>query len=240
MLASCVTQSNADVDTVVKLNGSMDGGTRSAVFELVGSLMADRLGIATPSPFLVSLSREFIDAVAAHEPADAQRLGKSVGCNFGSKMMKDAVIWPEDAPIPKTMLTDAVKIFMLDGLTQNADRRRGNPNLMTEGDKLVVFDHECAFSFLDSFLPSSEPWTMGAGDYMERHALCKGLKGTVLDWAACRESLQGYTDAFFDSVRQSIPDEWHGLQYIEAIQRHVKIVVQHSDLFEIELQRRIA
>ncbi len=240
MLASCVKQSNEDVDIVVKLNGSMDGGTRSAVFELVGSLMAARLGIATPQPFLVSLSQDFIDSVAAHEHVYAQRLKKSVGWNFGSEMMKDAVIWAEDASIPKMMLTEAAKIFSFDGLTQNADRRRGNPNLMMKGDKLVVFDHECAFTFLDSIFPSSEPWTMGTGDYMERHALCKGLKGIALDWAACRDSLQGFNDAFFDSVRQSIPHEWNGLQYVEAIQRHVTTVVQHSDLFEIELQKRIA
>jgi hypothetical protein len=138
------------------------------------------------------------------------------------------------------MRSDALKIFSFDGLTQNADRCHNNPNLMIRGDKLTVIDHECAFSFLSSVLPSSRPWTMGAGDYMERHALGRGLKGVDLDWPGCRQSFSHLTSDFFDSVRDVSPLEWNGAQDIEAIKQHVLAVIEHTDLFEAELQRRIA
>ena len=240
MLATCVIHGNEDVDVVVKLNGSMDFGTRGAVFELVGSLMANKLGIECPRPFLVRLSQEFIDAVCLREPMKAEPLRKSIGWNFGSEMLKDAAIWAEDAPIPLAMVSDALKIFSFDGLTQNADRCHGNPNLMIRGDKLTVIDHECAFSFLSSILPSSKPWAMGAGDYMERHALGRRLKGANLDWLACRESLSHLTAEFFDAISEATPSEWDGEKVIAAIKQHVLTVVEHADLFEGELQRRIA
>jgi hypothetical protein len=240
MLATCQIHGDEDVDVVVKLNGSMDFGARGAVFELVGSLMASKLGIECPRPFLVWLSQEFVDAVSRREPEKTAPLTKSIGWNFGSEMLKDAAIWAEDTPVPSAMLTDALRIFGFDGLTQNADRCHGNPNLMIRGDKLTVIDHECAFSFLASILPSSKPWTMGAGDYMERHALGRRLKGVSLDWTGCRTSLSSLTSDFFESVRDALPPEWNGTAEITAIKEHVLAVVEHIDLFEAELQRRLA
>jgi hypothetical protein len=93
MLATCLTHGDEDVDVVVKLNGSMDFGVRAAIFELVGSLMASKLGIECPLPYLVWLSPEFIDAVSSREPTKADRLKNSTGWNFGSEMLKDAAIW---------------------------------------------------------------------------------------------------------------------------------------------------
>jgi hypothetical protein len=229
-----------DVDVVVKLNGAMDFASRSAVFELVGSLMASKLGIECPRPYLVWLSPEFISAVASHEPAKEQHLAKSIGWNFGSEMLKDSAILAGGAAIPPTMLKEALKIFSFDGLIQNVDRRYDNPNLMTRGDKLCVIDHECAFSFLSSIIPSDEPWTMGAGDYMERHALRHCLKGNNLDWLECRNGLRLLTKKFFDDVQDALPVEWNGGQDLFAIENHVTIVLNHIEAFEAELQRRIA
>jgi hypothetical protein len=240
MLATCVTHDNEDVDVVVKLNGSMDSGTRGAIFELVGSLMACKLGIECPRPFLVWLSPEFLDAVSRREPAKATGIEKSGGWNFGSEMLKDAAIWAEGAPIPSAMLSDALKIFCFDGLTQNADRCHNNPNLMIRGDKLTVIDHEGAFSFFNAIPHSSKPWTMGAGDYMDRHALSSRLKGVSLDWTECRKSLSNLTSDFFDSISEALPSEWNGAQDISTIKQHVLTVIEHTDSFEAELQRRIA
>lgn len=240
MLATCETHDDKDVDIVVKLNGGMDFGTRGAVFELVGSLMASQLGIECPRPLLVWLSPEFLSVTAARVPTKAHLLEKSTGWNFGSEMLKDAAIWLETAPISPGMLADALKIFSFDGLTQNADRCNGNPNLMTRGDKLCVIDHECAFSFLSSILPSSKPWTMGAGDYMERHALRVGLRESNVDWSTLHDNLNGLTSDFFDSIGDILPTEWNGTGDLVTIKQHVLSVVEHFESFETELQRRIA
>jgi hypothetical protein len=240
ILTTCVTHDDEDVDVVVKLNGGMDFGVRGAVFELIGSLMAAKLTIECPRPILVWLSPEFLDAVAVREPDKSQVLKKSAGWNFGSEMLKDAAIWLDGSPIPSTMVSDALNVFIFDGLIQNVDRRHDNPNLMIRGDKLCVIDHECAFSFLSSFVPSSKPWTMGAGDYMERHALRNGLHKKSVDWSTSREILSKLTGDFFDSIYDVLPTEWNGTQDFALIRQHVLTVLEHIDLFETELQRRIA
>jgi hypothetical protein len=79
VLTTCVTHDDEDVDVVVKLNGGMDFGTRGAVFELVGSLIASKLKIECPRPFLVWLSPEFLDGAAVREPTKAPLLRNSIG-----------------------------------------------------------------------------------------------------------------------------------------------------------------
>lgn len=240
IISTCLTREGQDVDVYLKLNGAMEFGTRGAAFELVGSLMAIRLGIDCPRPLLVFVTDEFIDVVEKREPAKAMHLRNSRGWNFGSEQLKDVVMWLNGAPIPPIMLQDAGKIYCFDGLTQNVDRRPENPNLMTHGERLAVIDHECAFTFLSSVIPSAEPWRLGSGDFMERHALRSALKDRSIDWAVCRESLSRLTDDFFESVEDSLPREWKASRDLAAIRRHVTAVVEHFDLFQVELQRRIA
>jgi len=138
------------------------------------------------------------------------------------------------------MLQEALGIFAFDGLIQNVDRRRENPNLMARGERLCVIDHECAFSFLSSLSSSEEPWTMGPGDYMERHALRLSLQGNALDWEGCRNGLRVLTKSFFEDVRAVLPVEWNGTQDLLAIENHVAVVLENGRAFETQLQRKIA
>jgi hypothetical protein len=88
MLTTCVTKEDTDVDVVVKLNGAMELGKRAATFELVGSMMASKMGIECPRPYLVWLGPEFIDAVIQRAPSKEQHLRDSQGWNFGSPRSK--------------------------------------------------------------------------------------------------------------------------------------------------------
>jgi len=240
MLATCLTHGNEDVDVVVKLNGAMDLGARSAAFELIGSLIATRLGIDCPRSYLVWLSSELMQAVSAYEPSRSVQLSNSVGWNFGSEMLKDAIIWAKAAPIAASMQTEALAIFSFDGLIQNVDRQANNPNLLVRGDRLTVIDHECAFSFLTAIIRSSKPWNMGHGDYMERHALAHALRGEKLDWRGCMNAISCLTGEFFDSVNDALPPEWNAVQDLAIIKQHITTVLDHTEAFEVELQRRIA
>jgi hypothetical protein len=155
-------------------------------------------------------------------------------------MMRDAIIWPDNGPLQSGMIQEALTIFSFDGLTQNVDRRHDNPNLMTREDKLCVIDHECAFSFISAIVPTNTPWDLGPGDYMERHPLRHALKGQALDWSSCRQRLEIMTPAFFDEIEGEFPDEWSRVLDMPAIRQHVASVLEHVDLFQAELRRRIA
>jgi hypothetical protein len=240
MLATCIAPGDVEVDVVIKLNGAMDLGVRGAVFEIAGSLMARKLGLGCPTPYLVWMSTEFLEAVIKREPKRSTALRQSHGWNFGSEMLKDAATWPTAGKVTDAMLVDALTIFAFDGLIQNPDRSFANPNLLTKGDRLAVIDHESAFSFQLALLHSSSPWKLDPGDYMERHALRSSLREHDLDWQTCRASLQVLGVKFFAELRESIPTHWNAASDIDAIEQHVSQILDHLDEFEIELQRRIA
>jgi hypothetical protein len=240
MLATCMGIAGDDFDVVIKLNGALDFKTRGAVFELAASMMASTLGIDCPRPFLVSLSSEFVELVASKEPTRAPALRQSAGLNFGSEHFRDAAIWADGEPLGGSMVFDALQIFCFDGLIQNPDRSEGNPNLFTRGETLTAIDHEMAFSFIGSVLRSSSPWEMDGGDYMERHALRRSLRGKVLDWPAWRKALNKLDERFFDDLEECVPRAWNGTSDIAAIKEHVFKVRAHTDQFELALQRRLA
>lgn len=87
-------------------------------------------------------------ALVDRNPELAASLQASLGLNFGSKVLYPASIWPVNRSIPEAMWRDAVNIFAFDALIQNPDRRPENPNLLTQGDNVYVYEHETSFSFL--------------------------------------------------------------------------------------------
>jgi hypothetical protein len=159
-------EGDSPTDYVVKLNGGMDLGNKGAVFELTASMLASDLGISCPSPAIVFLSAEFVELVAGIEPEKGSVLRRSIGWNFGTELMKDIATWPVDGRIPAAMVDMAADIFAFDALIQNPDRKFDNPNLVTQGDLIRVFDHECAFSFWNSVARSTTAWDLRQGDYL--------------------------------------------------------------------------
>jgi len=238
MLATCSGR-GTDIDVVVKLNGAMDFGVRGAVFELTASMMASRMGIDCPRPFIVRFEPDFVNVVANQYPEKKPVLQRSLGLNFGTEMMKGIVIFGEAMKVTLASVSDALKIFVFDGLTQNPDRSAANPNLYVRGDKLTVIDHECAFSFLTAILKPSKAWTVGPSDFMERHTLKYSLRSGDVDWTECWNALRTLDASFFEEVRDSIPTEWNGAEDVNAIEAHVTAVVSHAAEFEEELRGKL-
>jgi hypothetical protein len=119
--------------------------------ELVASRLADYFGVPVPAPALVSIEPAFAELVAANQPAHSQRMRGSIGLNFGSRQLNDVMTWPVDKSIPDAMWATAVSIFAFDALIQNPDRKfNPNPNLFSRGDQIFIYDHELAFSFIET------------------------------------------------------------------------------------------
>src|SRR6185437_5976243 len=77
-----------------------------------------------------------------------------------------------------SQMSTAMDVYAFDALIQNIDRRRQNPNLATQGDEIVLFDHECAFSFLLAIFPSPEPWDLSREAYLAEHVFRVPLQGS--------------------------------------------------------------
>jgi hypothetical protein len=235
-----ITGIDGDIPTdyVVKLNGGMDLGSKGAVFEVTASILASELGISRPSPAIIFLSEDFIEIVAGIVPDKRAILQRSIGWNFGTELMKDIATWPVDAKIPASMIDMAADIFAFDALIQNPDRMFNNPNLVTQGDTIRIFDHECAFSFWNSIPRSSRAWDLSHGDYLEKHALRAGLRQANVNWSNVIGKIGSLTPSIFVQIRQSLPQDWNA-DILDEIEAHVMSVTSHLAEFELEIRRRI-
>lgn len=137
---------------VVKLMGESEMTCRASVFEIVAAMLAQSLGVNCVEPAIVTL----------HPDIDVQSYcDRAVDVNiehFGSKYISSHFIYSPEKFLEKEMLDQALRIYIFDMLTQNPDRRKGNPNLFTDGTNLVMYDHDSAFSFLFDLFNTHEAW----------------------------------------------------------------------------------
>ncbi|MHB1310295.1 MAG: hypothetical protein ACYC23_24780 [Limisphaerales bacterium] len=108
----------------------------------------------------------------------------------------------------------AVEIFAFDLLVQNADRRATNPNLWSRSERVGVYDHEQAFSFLH--LPiiggAPRPWVLahqaGAFRFMENHAFYPSLRGAKLNLGPFESRLADLSFEVIEGLLEAVPAEW--------------------------------
>jgi hypothetical protein len=240
VLLSCEDSHDGQQDFVVKLNGGMDSRTSGAVREVVGSSLASLLQIKCPEPALVYISEGMANVICELEPSKAPQIRGSVGWNFATRLMRNFSIWPVDRPISALQIYSAADIFAFDALIQNPDRTFRNPNLGLEGDVIKIFDHECAFSFLYSILPSEEPWSLsGESYYLSNHVFSRALRKKSINWGSFMHNLEGLNPSFFSSMREALPSGWD-TSHLQRIESHLLAVRDHAGEFELELNRRLA
>lgn len=194
---------------VVKLSGSVELGARSLARELFAALLASLLGLRVPDPAVVELS----ECVArACVDADMRgRLQRSVGPNYGSKLLSPAYIYHA---LPDDQTEAAADVFAFDVLLQNLDRRKGKPNLFQNPEGLVVFDHEMGFPYADPTMMiggASAPWDLGRGDTLfTNHILFQPLRrrANAVRFNQFIERLTQLTDDLLAEIVSQIPTEW--------------------------------
>ena len=220
-------------------------------FEIVGNMLARRLGVDTPEPVLVHLSPAFVEAyqpiIEGHTGlvgTGAKLLpGYGAGCEFLS---------PGFMPIiPGSYLNDnelqqAACIYAFDLLVQNPDRSfeaDKRPNCANFGHRLVAFDFELAFSFVYLLFNSGKPWEVTKHGIAPQHLFYKPLRAAMQQdgkidlrpFVANVATLD--VDDLIQSL-QSLPTGW--AHYADKIEAHLKEIVAHPRDFELELHRSLA
>ncbi len=222
---------------VVKLRGGLETGESGLLRELMATKLASYFGLASPEPALVHLEQAVAELVTKVEPSHAARLRASVGLNFGTKVVLGFSTWPVDKFIPDTMWQTAINIFTFDALIQNPDRKYGpSPNLFTKGDRILIFDHETAFSFLLDVLPSPTPWRLDNQRYLLDHVFYRRLKSKPIDMSGFTASLVGLSDAVLAAITTDVPAEWNNDSLLK-INRHLRTLREHAAEFAQEVQR---
>jgi hypothetical protein len=224
---------------VIKLRQRIGSGAAGLLHEYMGSRLATHFGILVPEPVGVSIEPEFAMALADRNPELAASLHASIGLNFGSRILYPVSTWPVNRSIPEAMWRDAVNIFAFDALVQNPDRRTENPNLLTQGDNIYVYDHETSFSFLLAILKSDKPWNIEGETYLENHVFYRRLKSKRIDLADFAEELKSLTANVLAEIRGELPAEWQH-DDLDKIEAHLTAVHDHAEEFTEQVRRRLA
>jgi len=182
--------------------------------ELVAAQLADDLGLDVPQAAVVELPVGFEAVVPAAEAAAAVRA--SPGLNFGSLHLGPGfTTWPPGRSPHGHQRDQAAAIFAFDALVQNPDRTAANPNLWARSDRLGVYDHEQAFSFLAYPILGGTPlpWDLcnHAGAcfrFLKNHIFYAPLRGAIFDLGVFEEKLGGLMDSQLESYTATIPKEW--------------------------------
>jgi hypothetical protein len=220
---------------VVKLRGAI--GESGLLNEFFAAKLAVYFGLAAPEPALIGMGSALVELIAATEPSQAARIRGSAGLNFGTKVLIGGGTWPIDKSIPTAMWQAAADIFAFDALIQNPDRRFSpNPNLLTSGDTVFIFDHETAFSFLLALLPSATPWKLDDQQYLTDHVFYRKLKSKPIDLTRFTASLGGLSGALLEGIVADLPAEWNN-DKVSKIQRHLCTVRDHAGEFAEEVGR---
>jgi hypothetical protein len=238
LLLGCEDSAANEFEVVVKFRGK-EMGAKGQIAELVTAQLADDLGLQAPQAAVVHIPAGF-DAIIAEKDLAAM-VKSSPGFNFGSvNLGAGFTTWPPGRNPVGTQRDQAGDVFAFDTLIQNPDRRAVNPNLWARSDRLGVYDHEQAFSFLA--LPiiggAPKPWQAAkhpkSFQFMEQHLFYRSLRGGRLDFGPFKEKLGRLTDARIQAYANAVPAAWRSqsdfcdqlVEYLGEARQHREALIQ--------------
>jgi hypothetical protein len=196
---------------VVKYKNQNRMSASASAFEYLGAWMAREIELNATEPVAINISEDFVSTLAGRNGFKAA--SQSLGLNFGSKYVAGVTqIPPTGFTLTKEQTEQAKQLFVLDLFMQNTDRGHVKPNVGLHQDKLFVYDHELAFSFL-RMLPSfrnKTPWVLDPADseLYKKHFFYRYLKGQEEDFSEQVNELTKLNDDFWRCIDQHMPQEF--------------------------------
>lgn len=225
---------------VVKFRGA-GHGTKALVSELVGGLVAARMGLRVPELVFVDVDEDFGRTEGDEEIQDL--LKASQGLNLGLHFLQGAFTFDPVVNTPDA-LAASIAVWT-DAFLTNVDRTFRNTNILWwHSSEMWFIDHGASLYFHHSWRDLDKaPLTPFA--YIRDHALLR--QATMLDRAdAIAHEL--LSEEFIAEVVDVIPSEW--LEYegtgltpdeIRSVYKQFLVTrLKHSDIFvaQAENERR--
>jgi hypothetical protein len=212
--------------------------TRESLFnELVGALLAKRLGLIPPEPAIVLLTEQFVDAMARE--LSNRGLHVMPGPAAGSRYLPGLAQWVVGAVPTADELEQMTLIYAFDMAVQNPDRRVGNTNCGMRGGRLLPFDFEMSFSFLLAIGGLSHPCDISKHGISRTHCFRAALNArrASVSWKTFTDLFARLSDANISDVVTSVPDDWQCNS--GRVRDHVNAMRKDLARLEIELQRSL-
>lgn len=235
LLLGCENAGGDTFEVVLKFRGREMTGTAQPA-ELITAQLADDLGLQVPQAAVVNVPAGFEAVIAERELVKLVK--GSPGLNFGSVHLGAGfTTWPPGRNPVGAQRDQAAEVFAFDTLIQNADRRVANPNLWARSDRLGVYDHEQAFSFLSVPIlggGAPKPWaaaSQGNGfRFLEQHVFYRSLRGGRLNLGPFKEKFGALSDKRIQGYLDAVPAEWLGQSaFGKQVAAYLREARQHRD-----------
>ena len=175
--------------------------------ELLGHLVARYFGCRTFPFALVELSPDFIDANA--DAFAREGVAPSAGLAFGSQQTEHLLPFAGANPTLRAeLIPAAARVYCLDMVLQNTDRRIGNHNCALLDDDVVIWDFDQAFSFRYPIIGGTVPcWEVGKLGFRRNHVFYSSLQNKPIDWSWVPPIAAGIASQI-DAWHAALPVAW--------------------------------
>lgn len=224
-------------DYVVKYRNSPRMSIESSCRELLAAFIANELGMNVAEPALINISPEFVDSLRGMD--GYKNASNSIGINYGSKYFGQGFMeFIQNQQLNDNQYELAQQIFALDIFISNADRRKDKQNMLTDGEKIVIFDHELAFGFVMDIIKNRTPWIISESDrtWIKNHFFYQALKSNEHNFDTFVESFEVLDSNFWNKANVLIPDEWKTGQ-LEDIKNNLTALITNKQIFLNELYK---
>lgn len=231
-------QTGLKSDYVVKYLRAPRMSPEASARELVAALIAKELDFNVAEPVLIHIDGEFAEVVLGQP--NYQMVSNSLGFNFGNEFKNGYFQVLRDQALNDNMKQKLVDLFAFDIFISNADRRTDKPNFLSNGDDILIFDHELAFGFALElpFLRNQQPWLIRQSDqnWINNNFCFNMIKGNQFDFATFTDKLTVINNPFWDKIETIMPAEWLSEQFY-TIKAYLTTLINEADLFSSELNR---
>ena len=152
-----------------------------------------------------------------------------------------------DLQLKPEQVGGALEIFAFDMLIQNVDRscgkHGGKSNLLTDGTRFCMIDHEKAFSFLDLIGTSPLPWELRNQAWVSDHLLFGQLRRHArsgVSFDSFLAKLSQLSDDCLGHAVNGVPPAWDDGISISRMIEHIRVVRNNMPLFERGLREALA
>ncbi len=229
-----LAEADDDFKYVLKFRGA-GHGVKMLISELLGGMIAAKLGLQIPELVFANLDVDFGRTEADEEIQDLLKF--SEGLNLGLHFLSGAIAYDSSVKIDALL---ASKIVWLDAFITNIDRTFKNTNLLMWHKELWIIDNGASFYFHHSW-QNFEAAAKTPFKYVKDHVLLAQATKLVEANAFAKETL---TEEFFRGLVNLLPEEW--LQWNDADEspeeirnvyfQFLKTRLEHSEIFLKEAQ----
>ena len=190
--------------------------------ELLASFMASELDLNVPSCTLINVNAKLLKDLQSDISA----------LNFGTEYRSGCYGIIRNQTLSEFQRLQINQIFPFDIFISNVARRTEDHNLLTDGNNLLIFNHQSAFDFLNDGYKNKTPWEFRPQDmdWIKSHVFFPYLKNKFPDFSILVNKLTRLDDNFWNKAFSLIPDEWK-TDELEEIKSHCQAIITNKDAF---------